>query len=419
MKRIKILYTIGTLDVGGTEQQLVKLVGRLNRERFEPAVCSLTPGGALAPVLKQMGVAVHVISFKGFRTGGMGLVTGLPGVLRTLFEFWRLLRAERPDIVHGMLFFAYVVATISARAARVPIVVSSRRSLGLFKADKPHYLLLERIINRMTDLILANSEAVRQDAIHQEGLRPADVVVIYNGLDVQSWMESPDSRLRASLSLGKGPVIGVVANFIHYKGHTIFFEAWSDVLQKYPHAVALLVGDGVLRTEVETKAAQMGLMPSLRFLGVRDDVPKLLALVDIYVHPSLQEGHSNAILEAMAAAKPVVACAVGGNVETVTAGQTGLLVPPGDSRALAEAIIRLLDNPDEATRFGAAARRVVAERFDERTMAARYEEVYERLVAEKTEGRVRVSVPIPFPPSTQTAATIEGRSGHVRDRGQD
>jgi glycosyltransferase involved in cell wall biosynthesis len=214
-------------------------------------------------------------------------------------------------------------------------------------------------------------------------------------------------------------VIGVVANFIHYKGHTIFFEAWSDVLQKYPHAVALLVGDGVLRTEVETKAAQMGLMPSLRFLGVRDDVPKLLALVDIYVHPSLQEGHSNAILEAMAAAKPVVACAVGGNVETVTAGQTGLLVPPGDSRALAEAIIRLLDNPDEATRFGAAARRVVAERFDERTMAARYEEVYERLVAEKTEGRVRVPVPIPFPPSTQTAATIEGRSGHVRDRGQD
>jgi len=127
----------------------------------------------------------------------------------------------------------------------------------------------------------------------------------------------------------------------------------------------------------------MGLRESVRFLGTRHDVPELLALMDMVVHPSLQEGFANAVLEAMAAGKPVVATDVGGNPEAVVQGETGLLVPPRDSRALADAIIWMLDHPDEAARFGETGRNRVADHFEISRMVRQYEELYERLVAEK------------------------------------
>lgn len=393
-RRIKILYVIGTLDVGGTERQLVELVSRLDGARFEPAVCCLSSGGSLEAELKTRDIPVHVVNFRGFRTARRGLIRSAPEVICALFRFWRLLRNQRPDIVHGLLFWAYIIGTFAARAAGVPIIVSSRRSLGNFKADKPHYLVLERIANRMTDLVIANSEAVRRDAIREEGLPADKVMVIHNGLELPPFGLSPDEDLRQSLGLGRGvPVIGVVANFIHYKGYQFFLEAWGAVVKRFPRNVALLVGEGPLRRELEARVEAMGLGKSVRFLGTHQDVPALLALMDLVVHPSLEEGFSNAILEAMAAGKPVVATAVGGNPEAVVHGETGFLVPPRDSQALAEAMVWLLDHPTEAARFGEAGRRRVAERFELGAMIRQYEAVYERLVAEKCPDRVRAELP--------------------------
>ncbi|MGH7378352.1 MAG: glycosyltransferase, partial [Candidatus Methylomirabilales bacterium] len=154
-------------------------------------------------------------------------------------------------------------------------------------------------------------------------------------------------------------------------------------------SVALLVGDGPLRQEFEARVQAMGLGPSVRFLGTHQDAPALIALMNLVVHPSLEEGFSNAILEAMAAGKPVVATAVGGNPEAMIHGETGLLIPPGDSQALTEAMLWLLEHPREAARFGEAGRRRVAERFEISAMVRQYEEVYERLVEEKCPERVR------------------------------
>jgi glycosyltransferase involved in cell wall biosynthesis len=155
---------------------------------------------------------------------------------------------------------------------------------------------------------------------------------------------------------------------------------------RHPDAVALLVGDGSGRRELEARAGAMGLQGSLRFLGSRLDVPEILRVVDILVHPSLEEGFCNAILEAMAAGKPVVATAVGGNPEAVMEGETGLLVPPGDGPALAEAIGWLLDRPEQAAAFGHAGRRRVVERFELSRMVKQYEAVYDRLLAAKGRG---------------------------------
>lgn len=380
----KILFLIGTLDVGGTETQLVELATRLDRRMFEPIVCCLATAGALAPRLRANGIPVHALGFHGIRSPRYKYLPNLAGGWRLLSGLWRLIRRERPAIVHGMLFWAYVIGTFVGRAAGAPIVIASRRSLGLFKTGKPHYSLLEWFADQMTDLFIANSEAVKADTIARERLDPSDIIVIPNGLDLTRFAQPPDADLAASLDVTGRPCVIVVSNFIRYKGHEYFLRAWREVLVQFPSAVALLAGDGVTRAELERMCDDLNISHSVRFLGVRSDVPALLAMADVYVHPSLQEGYSNALLEAMAAGKAVVATAVGGNVEAVSDGVTGLLVPPADSVALERAIARLLADSDRARAMGARARRYVHEKYEMTAMVRSYEGVYSRLVAATT-----------------------------------
>ena len=374
-----MLFVIGTLDVGGTETQLVELVTRLDRRAFEPIVCSLA-GGPLAARLRASGIAVHVLGFQGFRGVRFKYLFSAPAAWRMFSGLWRIIRRERPAILHGMLFWAYVLGTLVGRAAGVPIVISSRRSLGLFKAGKPVFLLLERIVNRQTDLFIANSEAVRADTIAREGIRPDRIMVIRNGLDLARFDGAPDASLAASLALSGAPRAIVVSNFIHYKGHEYFLRAWRDVLVRFPSAVAMLVGDGILRPDLERLVDDLGIRHAVRFLGVRQDVPKLLGLADLYVHPSLEEGYSNALLEAMASGKPIVATAVGGNVEALRDGETGLLVPSRNAGALAVAMLKLFEDPAAARRMGDSAAREVREHYDIGAMVRAYERIYTQLL---------------------------------------
>jgi glycosyltransferase involved in cell wall biosynthesis len=346
-------------------------------------VCSLSPGGPLEAALRARGVRVHSLGFGRVGRERRGYAALLIGGLAALWRLWRFIRHERPAIVHGVLFWAYVMGTFAARLAGVPVIIASRRSLGLFKAEKPHYLFVERLADRMTDLFIANSEAVRGDTLQRERLEGSRVIVIHNGVDLSRFDGRVDGRLVSSLQLSSSPRAIVVSNFIHYKGHEFFLRAWAQVLRKFPSAIALLVGDGVLRGELETLADSLGIRHSLRFLGVRHDVPSLLALADVYVHPSLQEGYSNAVLEAMAAARPVVVTAVGGNVEAVADGRTGLLVPARDVAAVSAALMRVFANPQLAHELGDAARRAVRERFDVDAMVRQYERVFAGLIAER------------------------------------
>ncbi len=370
-KKIRILYTIGTLDIGGAEGQLVRLVTHLDQKRFEPIVCCLSSAGPYRKAMDDAGIPVKVIGF-----------TGSPH--RDLIHLFRLtgyMRRIRPDLVHGFLFWAYIIGTFAARMARIPVVIASRRSLGNFKADKPHYLIIERIANRMTDLILANSEAVKQDVICQEKVSAKKVRVIYNGIDASLYNLPSDPMLKAALGISeKARVVGVVANLIHYKGHKFFLDGWASVVKKFPESICLFVGDGPLRDKLEATVKVMGLSKSVLFLGTRQDVPLLISFMDLVVHPSLEEGFSNAILEAMAAGKPVVATAVGGNLEAVVHGETGILVGPADPVSLAAAINHFLENPQLRSSMGEAGRQRILKRFDLARMIGETETLYEELI---------------------------------------
>ena len=378
-----MLYIVSSLDVGGAEGQLVRLATGLDRRRFEPAVCCLSSAGPYRSALDEAGIPVATLGFSGF-----GNLRRHPcRVLLPLFGLARFIRHFRPDVVHGFLFWAYVLGTFAGRLVGVPAIVTSRRSLAGFKVSNPRYLFLESIANRLTDVIVANSKAVWQDTVEKEHLTSEKVMVIYNGIETNRYIVLPSDQLRQSIRLAsKGPVVGVLANFIHYKGHQYFFEAWATVTKRHANAVALLIGDGETRREFEAVAESEGLSQSVRFLGTRRDIPDLLALVDLVVHPSLTEGFSNAILEAMAAGKPVVATAVGGNPEAVVDGVTGLVVPPQDGRALAEAMLWLMGHHDEAVAYGRAGRERVVQHFDLQVMVEQYEQLYERLLAEKRAG---------------------------------
>lgn len=374
-RRKKILFVISTLEVGGTERQLVAMLSRFDRERFEPAVCVLSPGGVLEEEVRSLGVGLHVIPLR-----GLSPVRHLPPIVSLIWRLLKVVRSEKPDLIHGLLFWDYVLAACAGRLARVPAVVAGRRSLSRSRPRK--YLVLERFVNRLTDLVIANSEAVREDTIRRERLPAQKVRVIHNGIDLDRFDQGGLDGGPAGLpELAAGPhVVAVVANFLKYKGHLLFLEAWAEAIRQVPGAFAVLVGDGPTRRAVEEAARTTGMADRVFFAGMRHDVPAILRAVALYVHPSEEEGFSNAILEAMAAGRPVVATKVGGTPEAVIHGQTGLLVRPGDSRELARAIVRVLAHPDDARRMGEAGRRRIAEEFTIDMMVERYQCLYDELL---------------------------------------
>ena len=379
IRKVRILYFIGTLELGGAEHQLTHLALGLDPDRFEPSVCCLFAGGFLVEVLEARGVRVWNLKITGTR------LRRYPWRVASLISrVFGVVRAADPDILHGYLFWAYVVGAFAGRAARVPVVISGRRSLGDYKQGKIILLAIERVANWLTDRIIANSFAVKSDVVRQEHLAAHKVDVIHNGIELSRYAINPDPSRRDSLGLlPQAFVVAVVANLISYKGHEYFLRAWRQVISAVPDAVALLVGEGPQRAELEGQARQLGIEGSVRFLGRRMDVPEILAVTDILVHPSLEEGFCNAILEAMAAGKPVVATAVGGNPEAVADGETGILVPPKDPESLAQAVLALMKEPEKALKMGLAGRARVEREFGLQAMVERYEQVYLDLLERK------------------------------------
>jgi glycosyltransferase involved in cell wall biosynthesis len=362
------MFVINTLARGGAERQLVALATGLDRARFTPSVACVVDSGPLADELTAAGIAVSAFDVR------------RP---RELLSFIRHTRKLSPDIVHSFLFGSNIVGTIAATIGGVPVVITSRRSLGFFKDGRPHYDALQWLANRFTDAVVANANAIRDDTARREHLDPQRISVIHNGVDFERFSASVDrSAVRQGLrgrGEDAGPLVVVVANLIPYKGHKFFIDAWRDVLRRMPTAWAIVVGEGPARTALEAWSADIA--GHLSFVGSRDDVPAILASADLVVQASLSEGSPNAVLEAMAAARPVVATSVGGTVEAVVHEKTGLLVMPRDTEALAAAMLRLLGDPELARVYGRAGCQRVHAKFSMSQMVSRYAELYMSLTA--------------------------------------
>jgi len=369
----RVAYFAPLLYTGGTQRHLQQVVRHLDPRRFSVHVYTLRAGGEVADELRAAGVALTSLD-----VGDRGAT---PQFLRGVLRAARLVRAAGTDVVHGYQWRPALVGAIAGWLGGARLVVASKRSLT--GGDRSARIAW-RVIARLADTVVANADALRREA-EAHGVR-ARWAVIPSGVDVEHLRGGPEpAAAKAALGLDpRRPVVGTIGRLEERKGHGDFLVATRAMLG-LANGLApqvLIVGDGPLRARLERQVVCLGLGETVRFTGSVADVRTPLAAMDVFVLPSHAEGMSNALLEAMAAGRPVVATAVGGTLEAVDAERTGILVPPGDPTALAAAAVGLLADPARAAAVAGAAARRVEERFGARQMVAQLERLYaERLGA--------------------------------------
>ena len=390
----KILYVIDDLRNAGAQRHLVEVLKRLDKSKYQPSVCTvmgnlslslpLPQGGGLKPEIEDLGIPVRSLNLKRIYH---------PAVILKLIALWLFINKEGFAVVQTYLFCADVLGSIAAKLAGVKMIITTRREVGIW--NKRHYIWVYRLTNLLADKILTVSKAVKRFSKEQERIPPSKpVVTVYNGIDLSRFdynAKNPEKRTELEISPDDF-VVGIVANLVPVKDHFSFLQAASQVLKQQPQVKFLLIGDGPLRGELEGLARNLGIQHRIYFLGKRKDVPQLLAIMDAFVLCSLSEGMSNALLEAMAMAKPVVVTAVGGNVETVEHEKTGLLVPPQNPSALADSILKLLTDGALARRLSYGARREVERKFSSEVMVRKMERLFKKKT-EKRENETATSSP--------------------------
>jgi glycosyltransferase involved in cell wall biosynthesis len=375
MSPVRVVHLITSLESGGAQAMLHRLVARIDRGRFASVVVTLVDGGAVAERIRAEGVPVH----------GLGMRPGAPspaGAARLV----RLLRRERPAIVQTWLYHADLLGLLAARVAGAPPVLWNVRSSNMETARYGRSTALTiRLCARLSawpQAVLVNSEAGR--AFHARlGYRPREWVSLPNGIDTARFRPDEGARaaIRAELGLAPdAPLIGLLARFDPMKDHGTFFRAAGLLARRRPDARFLLAGKGIDRDNpaLARLAGEAGVADATLLLGERPETARLTAALDLATSSSAYgEGFSNTLGEAMACAVPCVATDVGDAALIV--GDTGRIVPPGDPAALAGAWEGLLGlAPGGRRALGDRARARIEARYALGPIVRRYEEVYAR-----------------------------------------
>ncbi len=381
--RIKIAYLITSLDVGGSERQLVAWVRGLPKERYECHILCLSGFGPLEQAARDAGAILHDLRYPRKRAPGTIRGSTLPAAFAAWLRLVFLLRRLRPHILHTMIPACNVLGGAAGRVARVNRMICTKLALGHYR-DKSRILArLENIVDPWFDLIHCKSRAIMEDVLRREPVPAEKLRLVYNGIDLAPFENLPSrAEIREKLGLDqKSIVVGTVANLIPYKGHAEIVEAAALLVPKFPHMRFIWVGrdDGIAASLFE-RARTLGIENHLCFLGPRQDVPHVLAAMDMLVSASHEEGFSNVILEGMAAGLPVVATRVGGNPEAVVDGETGIIVEPRDPAALATAIEKLASSPELAKTMGEKGRLRVHQEFSYQSMIRGLENLYQELL---------------------------------------
>ena len=368
MDRIRLLFLVNGFAIGGGELKLLELAKELLRrysERFAVVVCSVGQGGPLQKEFEALDVRTEVFEKKGkYDISLIGKVA-------------RLIREENIDVVQTTLFYADVIGTLAARmAGKIPVVSWE----AITEPYRKKHLLAYWLASRWFSVSVAVSDAIRRQVIEERRVSPDKAMTIHYGVDTEKFHPMHRNVLRKEIGLNrKEKILGTVARLAEQKGHCYLLDAAPSILQEHPDVHFVFAGDGPLRSELESQTCRNNLNGHVHFLGFRSDVRELMSEFDVFVLPSLWEGLPNVVLEVMACGKPVVATAVDGTPEAIVDGETGLLVPPRDPKALAEAIIKLLGDEKNIKTMGIKGRERVEQSFSLETQIDRFVELYEKL----------------------------------------
>jgi glycosyltransferase involved in cell wall biosynthesis len=408
----RVTVVTSRLDVGGTERHLTRILPALQRRGIDVAVYTMERGGPLEAELSAQGVRIE----------GPGRAKFLHWQRATL-ALARFLRSERPDIVHFFLPRPYIYGSVAAEIARHRRRIMSRRSLAHYMSRYPLLRGLERFLHTRCVGLIGNSQAVINQLMTECG-NPRKLALIHNGVEVPDPLTAAKRQeARQKLHISDAAIVmTVVANLIPYKGHRELIEALAIVKDAMPAPWSLLVigRDDGIGAELKARADALEIAGNIIWFDEQSAVEDFLRASDIFVLPSHEEGFSNALLEAMATGLPVIATAVGGNIDAVVDNESGLLVSPNNPSALAAAILRLASDATLRQHFADAARRRVQRHFSLDTCVDNYEKLY-RLMNETdprplseifADGPVRPSARARLPASTRPRSGIANCAGH-------
>ena len=365
---MRVMHVMYSLEPGGMEFGVLKVVNGLDRRRVSSSVCSTTTGGRLREL-----VASHVPVFEMRRRRGND-----PGLVWQLFQ---LFRRERPHVVHTHAWGTLVEGLVAARLARVPLVVHGEH--GTLQL-RPHQRRIQRWGWGLVDQVLSVSSRLASRMAAETRFPEGRVETIRNGVDLSRFGRLERAEARRLAGLPEGDVlVGTVGRLVPVKDQATLIDAMALLSARGVRARLVLAGDGPLTADLVARAARRGISDRVAFLGHRPDVENVLAGLDIFVLSSVSEGLSNTILEAMASGLPVVATRVGGAEELLDEGRTGLLVPPGHPEKLAGAIEELIVDEPRRRAMGQRARQRAEQEFALPVMIGRYEQMYLRLAQER------------------------------------
>lgn len=371
---LRVIHVLPNFGLGGAERMAVHLMTHLNRDRFRVGAVSLydRQGTDLEYMLESEGIPVWYLGKR------LGFDPRMYPRLESVF------REFRPDVIHTHMYvLRYLLPSLLLRRARA--WVHTVHNLAEKEVDGVGRGI-HRLAFRLGVVPVAIARGVAKSLERVYGLR--DVPLIPNGIPVAQYAlgEGAGKVWRAKEGFGRSGVLLVsVARFSSQKGHETLVRAFALAAASYPQLRLLLVGDGPLRPNLEGLVRRLGIVDRVRFLGVRTDVPEILAASDVFVLSSWWEGNPLSVMEAMAAGKPVVATAVGGVPELVLDGVSGLLVAPGDVEGLAQAISKLILDAHLRFRMAREALNEARKRFDISVMVRQYEALYDRLLASPQE----------------------------------
>lgn len=383
MRPLRIAHVIASLMPGGAELQELALAERLPRDRFRIDFLAIAGVGEYDDRARAAGLRVRQIGVRAMEDES--LVTAQRRRTKMALNYARAARHGRYDIIDAWLYPADVLAALMRGVTRTPVVMSGRRNIQPHNRFGPLAGTVARLVDGLTDAVVANSTATADFAVRSHHTNPSKLRIINNGVALIGPLTATErSAWRRKMGAGDDDlVIGCVGNYRDVKRHALLIDAFATLASDRPDLRLVLVGEGDMRPKLERHVRALGLEDRIRLHGIELNPRPMYGAFDIVAQSSMSEGLPNALLEAAAAGRPIVATDAGGSSEIVIDGETGLLVPIEDLDAVIGALRRAIQDPDLRRRIGAAARVHVDAKFGMARYVREFADLYEELAESK------------------------------------
>ncbi len=366
-QKIKVIQTIHDLNIGGLQRVACDIALNIDRNRFDVSVCALREGGSFEKELSEAGI--KVIKLPSAHGGADYL---------SFWKLFKILKIERPHIIHTHNTQPLLDGVTAAMLARVPVRIHTDHAREF--PDKKRYMYAEWLLSHFTDKMIAVSESTKADLVKYEKINPDKIEVIHNGIDGDKYLNKIDvKKKKKELRLDDrfSPVLGFVGRLSSEKGLTYLLKAIKLLTNDFNNILLIIAGEGELLDDLKSETRELGIESNVSFLGPRHDISEILQLLDIFILPSEREGLSLVLIEASAASLPIIATDVGGNRQVVGDGKNGFVVKPKDATSLYKAIREIIMNKNLQKEFAQYSFEMFKNNFTMEKMIKKYETIYQ------------------------------------------